>query len=113
MVLRYKWGEFGEVNPIKCVDSKLQDADITFADPTKTKVYFLSENKTKLLDTITDANFTIISPNINWTPTKTQSENLNPGNYAGEAHVQDAAGIRNAIFEFAIFVEKSKGNVPT
>ena len=111
MTLTYKFGEFGEVNPIKCVDSKGNDADITYAASAKTKIYILSENKTKILLTVTDADFTISSPNVNWTITKTQAETSPPGNYAGEVHVQDAAGIRKAIFEFPVFVEKAQGNI--
>lgn len=111
MVLRYKFGEFGEVDPIKCVDSKLQDADITFADATKSTVFILSENKTKILVTITDADFGIVSPNVNWTRTSAQSILLPPGNYQGEVHLKDAAEVRLSIFEFAVFVEKAKGNI--
>ena len=111
MTLKYRWGEFGEVNPIKCADSKGDDADITYADPTKTTIYILSENRTKVLLTIDDDDFTIASPIVNWTPTKTQSETLEPGNYAGEVHVQDVAGIRKAIFEFPVYVEKARGNI--
>jgi len=111
MTLSFKWGEFGEPNNIKCVDSKQQDLNITFADVTKTKIYILSENKTKLLDTITDANFTITSPNVIWTPTKAQSEKHPPGNYTGEVHLQNTAQTRNTICEFPLFVEKSQGNI--
>lgn len=113
MTLEYKFGEFGDANPIRCVDSKDQDANITFADPTKSKIYILSENKTKKLLEITDTNFTITSPTVNWTPTKDQSETLPPGNYAGEVHLQNTALTRNVIYEFPVFVEKAKGNVPT
>lgn len=111
MTLRYKWGEFGDVNPIKCVDSKDQDADITFADAVKSKIYILSENKTKILLTISSGNFSIVSPNVNWTPTKDQSETLNPGNYAGEVHLEDTGQTKKSIFEFPVFVEKARGNI--
>lgn len=111
MTLRFKFGEFGEINPIKCVDSKGNDADITYAGAAQSTIYILSENKTKILLTISDADFTIVSPLVNWTPTKDQSETLPPGNYAGEIHLQDPASIRKAVFEFPVFVEKSRGNI--
>lgn len=111
MTLTYKFGEFGEVNPIKCVDSNDNDANIAFADVTKTKIFILSENKTKLLDTIDDADFTIVTPNVNWVPTKDQSEKHLPGNYAGEVHLQDTGLTRKAIYEFPVFVEKARGNI--
>jgi len=111
MTLTYKFGEFGDVNPIQCVDSNDQDANIAFADPALSEVFILSEDKTKLLLTITNVDFTIVSPNVNWTPTKVQSETLPPGNYAGEAHLQNTAQSKNVIFEFPVFVEKAKGNV--
>jgi len=112
MTLTYKFGEFGEVNPIRCIDSKGNEVNIAFADVTKTKIFILSENKTVLLDTIADANFTIATPNVNWTPTKTQSEKNPPGNYSGEVHLQDTGETRLTVCEFPIFVEKAKGNVP-
>ncbi len=111
MTLKYRFGEFGEVDPIRAVDSKGDDADITYADPTKTTIFILSENLTKVLLTILSVNFTIVSPLINWTRTKVQSETLEPGNYAGEIHVQDPATIRKAIFEFPVYVEKARGNI--
>jgi len=111
MTLTYKFGEFGEVNPIRCKDSNDQDADITYADVTKSTIYFLTENKTKILVTITDANFTITSPLVDWTPTQAQSVKLKPGNYTGEVHLQDLGLTRKAIFEFPIFVEKAKENI--
>ena len=111
MTLRFKWGEFGEVNPIKCVDSQGNDADITYAAAGQSTIYILSENKTKIKLTIDSADFTIVSPNVNWTITKAQSETLPPGNYAGEVHVQDPASIRKAIFEFPVYVEKARGNI--
>lgn len=111
MTLTYKFGEFGEVNPIRCKDSNDQDANIAYADVTKSTVYFLTENKTKILVTIDDADFTITSPNIDWVPTLAQSKLLPPGNYTGEAHLQDTGLTRKAIFEFPIFVEKAKENI--
>jgi len=111
MTLSFKWGEFGEVNPIKCIDSKGSDANIAFADVTKSKVYILSENKTKVLLTISDTDFTIATPNVNWTPTKAQSETMPPGDYQGEAHLQNTGETRNAIYEFPVFVEKAQGNI--
>ena len=111
MTLTYKFGEFGDVNPIQCVDSNDQDADISFADPAQSKIFILSEDKTKKLLEITDADFAIVSPNVNWTPTKAQSETLPPGNYAGEAHLQNTPQSRNVIFEFPVFVEKARGNI--
>lgn len=111
MTLSFKWGEFGEINPIRCIDSKKNDANIAFADPTKSTVYILSENKTKILLTISSTDFTISSPNVNWTPTKIQAETLDPGNYAGEVHLQDTGLARLAIYEFPAFVEKAKGNI--
>jgi len=112
MTLTYKHGEFGEVNPIKCVDSKGNDANIAYADVTKSKVFIMSEGKVKLLLTITDTDFTISTPNVNWTPTKTQSETLVAGNYSGEAHLQNTAETRRAIYEFPVVVEKSKIIIP-
>lgn len=111
MTLSWKWGEFGEVDPIKCVDADGADADISYAGAAQTTVYILSEDKTVTKLTITNADFTITSPNINWTRTKTQSETLPPGNYQGEAHVQDPALTRKEIFEFPVFVEKAQGNI--
>lgn len=111
MTLRYKWGEFGDINPIKCIDSKKQDADISFADATKSTVYILSENKTLIKLTITNSDFSITSPNVNWTPTKVQSETLPPGNYSGEAHLQNTALTKKEIYEFPVFVEKTQGNI--
>ena len=111
MTLTYKFGEFGEVNPIRCKDSNNQDANIAYADATKSTIYFLTENKTKILLTITSANFTITSPLVDWTPTKIQSETLPPGNYTGEVHLQDTGLTRKAIFEFPIFVEKAQENI--
>lgn len=111
MTLSWKWGEHGKVNPINCLDGKKTPADISYADPTKTQVYILSENKTKLLMTISSTDFSISSPNINWTPTKVQSETIAPGNYQGEAHVKNTAESINEIFEFPVFVEKAKGNI--
>lgn len=111
MTLSYKFGEFGESNPIRCIDSKGNDANIAFTDPTKSTIYILSENKTKILDTITSTDFTIATPNVNWTPTKDQSEKHPPGNYAGEVHLQDTGLTRLAIYEFPVFVEKAKGNI--
>lgn len=111
MTLSWKWGEFGEVNPIKCVDADGKDANISYAAAAQTTIYILSEDKTQVKLTITNTDFAIVSPNINWTITKTQSEALDPGNYQGEAHVQDAGQTRKAIFEFPVFVEKAQGNI--
>lgn len=111
MTLSYKFGEFGETHPIQCVDSNDQDINIAFADATKSKIFIMSENKTKLILTITDADFVIVSPNVNWTPTKDQFETLSPGNYSGEVHLQDLGVTRLTICEFALFVEKAKGNI--
>lgn len=111
MTLRYRWGEFGEVNPIRCVDSNKEDEPITYADVTKTKVYILSESKTQILLTIGSADLSIVSPVINWTPTKVQSETIPPGHYRGEAHVTDTGESRKAIFEFPVFIEKAHGNI--
>ena len=111
MTLTYKFGEFGDVNPITCVDSKGTKANIAFADATKSKIYILTENKTKILLTITNSDFTIASPKVNWTPTKDQSEKLPPGNYSGEIHLQDTIQSRNVVYEFPVYVEKAKGNV--
>lgn len=111
MTLTLKFGEFGEANPIKCVDSKGNDANIAFADATKSTIYILSENKTKILDTISSVDFVIVSPDVNWTPTKDQSEQHPPGNYAGEVHLQDTGLTRKAIYEFPVFVEKARGNI--
>lgn len=112
MTLTFKFGEFGESNPIRCIDSKGNEISIAFADPTKTTIYILSENKTKLLDTIDSGDFVIVSPNVNWTPTKVQSEKHPPGNYSGEVHLQDTGLTRNTICEFPVFVEKARGNLP-
>jgi len=111
MTLRLKWGEFGEVNPIRCVDSDGNDISIAFADVAQSTIYILTENKTKVLDTITSANFTIATPIVNWTPTKVQSEKHVPGNYAGEIHLQNTGQTRKSIFEFPVFVEKAQGNI--
>lgn len=111
MTLTYDYGEFGDINPIQCIDSKGNDANIAFADPAKSTIYILTENKTKILLTITSTDFTISTPNVNWTPTKTQSETLPPGNYSGEIHLQDTAQSRNVIYEFPVFIQKAKGNV--
>lgn len=111
MTLAYKWGEFGQANPIKCVDSKQQDVNISFADVTKSKIYILTESKTAIKLTILNTDFTIATPNVNWTPTKVQSETLDPGDYAGEIHLENTAGTRKSIFEFPVFVEKAKGNI--
>lgn len=93
------------------MDSNDQDINIAFADETKTKIFIMSENKTKLLLTVDDDDFVIVSPNVNWTPTKTQFETLSPGNYSGEVHLQDTGLTRLTICEFALFVEKAKGNI--
>ena len=111
MTLQFKWGEFGEIHPIRCVDVKGADVSITYADVTKSKIYFLSESKTIIKLIITDADFTISTPVVNWNPTETQSEALVPGNYSGEIHLQDAGLTRKAIFEFPIFIEKAQGNI--
>jgi len=111
LTLSYKFGEFGETHPIRCVDSNDQDINITFADATKSKIFILTENKTKILDTIADVDFGIVSPNVNWTPTKTQTEKHPPGNYAGEVHLQDTGLTRLTICEFFMFVEKARGNI--
>ena len=111
MTLTYKFGEFGEINPIRCIDSNGQDANISFADVAQSKIFFLSENKTKLLLTITNANFTITSPLVDWIPTLTQSKVLPPGNYTGEVHLQDTGLTRKSIYEFPIFVEKAQENI--
>ncbi len=111
MTLSFRWGEYGDVNPIRCVDSAGDTIDISGFDVTKTKIYILTESKTKVLDTIDDADFTITSPNVIWTITKTQSENQVPGNYRGEVHLQDTGGNRNTVCEFDLFVQKAKGNI--
>lgn len=112
MTLSYKFGEFGEANPIHCIDSNDQDVDISFGDPAQTKIYIMTESKTSLLLTITNTDFTIASPNVNWVPTKDQSETLPPGNYTGEVHVQDTGLTKKVQFEFPVFVEKSQVNLP-
>lgn len=111
MTLRYKFGEFGKVNPIKCIDSKENDANIAFADAAKSEVVIMSENKTKLLLTITSTNFAIVTPNVNWTPTKAQAETLPPGNYSGEAILQNTGQTIKENYEFPVFVEKSRTSI--
>lgn len=111
MTLHFKWGEFGETNPIRCIDSKGNDVDITFADPNQSTIYILSENKTVIKLIITNVTFVIVSPNVEWTPTKDQSETLDPGNYSGEVHLQNTAQTKNLIFEFPVLVEKAQGNI--
>ena len=111
MTLSFKWGEFGQANPIKCVDAKGQDVNISFADVTKSTIYILTESKTKILDTITNANFTISTPNVNWTPTKIQAEKNPPGDYAGEIHLKNTGETRLSVFEFPIFIDKARGNI--
>ena len=111
MTMHFKWGEFGEVNPIKCIDSKGNDVDITFAGVAQSTIYILTENKTVIKLTINSPDFVIVSPNVNWTPSKAQSETLDPGNYQGEIHLQDPGLTRKAIFEFPVLVEKAQGNI--
>lgn len=111
MTLSFKFGEFGDIQPIRCVDSQAQEVNIAFADVTKSFIYILTENKTKLLDTITSTDFTIVTPKVNWVPTKTQAEKNEPGNYSGEVHLQDTGLSKLVIFEFPIFIEKARGNI--
>jgi len=112
MTLRFKWGEFGDVNPIRCIDSKGNEVNITLADPTTSEIHILSESKQKLLLTITDTDFTFATPNVNWIPTKVQSETMPPGNYQGEVHLKNTGSTINRVFEFPVFIEKAKGNIP-
>ena len=108
MTLRYGFGET-EVQSITCKDANKKDFDISAADAPTSFVYFLSEDKVEVLLKITNTNFAISSPDIDWTPTKTQAEKLAPGFYSGEAWLKIAD--KYSRFEFPIVIEKSRQNL--
>ncbi len=109
MVLTYPYGEFLNILPIRCVDSKRNDVDISGAIVADSFVYILSDDKTEVLLKIENADFSITTPNINWVPTKVQSEKIQPGNYQGEAWLK--IGSAYSRFGFPVYIEKSRQNL--
>ncbi len=109
MVLKYAFGEWGKVNPIRCKKSPKEDADLTGAIAADSFVYILSEDLVNLLMTITNTDFSITTPNINWTPTKVQSEKIPPGNYISESWVK--IGTSHERFKAPVYIEKSRQNL--
>ena len=109
MTLKYPFGEFGNIQPIKAKDENDNDANLTGAILGSSFVYILSEDKVNVLLKITSTDFAIVTPNINWTPTKSQSEVIPPGQYKGEAWIK--IGTAYTRYEFDVYIEKSRQNL--
>ena len=102
--LSIRRGENGEAQPI-VIKNNAGNLDITWVVSTDTTIVFKNPDDldTAVL-TITNSDFTISSPNVNWTPKDTDWDSLTKKNYIGFIHLK-ATDARETIAKFFIHIE--------
>lgn len=103
--LSIRRGENGEVIPIQ-IKNGSGNVVITGAVPSESTIVFKDPNDldTTVL-TLTDSDFAIVSPNINWTPTDAHLVLLTKNNYVGFVHLIN--GPRETIAKFFLYIEET------